>query len=103
MFAIEKELEDKEVGRPNVGGPFSLTSHAGKPFTENDLIGKWSLIYFGFTNCPDICPEELDKMSEAVEKIGQYLLCLTLRERSDEYQTRRCYLRPHCPTDIHLS
>ena len=67
---LEKELEDKEVGRPNVGGPFSLTSHTGNPFTDKDLLGKWSLIYFGFTNCPDICPEELDKMSEAVEKIG---------------------------------
>ncbi|KAI0786541.1 h-sco1 [Abortiporus biennis] len=64
-----KELEDKEVGRPNVGGPFNLVTQKGEPFTEKDLLGKWSLIYFGFTNCPDICPEELDKMSAAVEKI----------------------------------
>ncbi|KAI0915435.1 hypothetical protein AcV5_003657 [Taiwanofungus camphoratus] len=62
----QKELEDKEVGRPTVGGPFTLTTHQNKPFTEKDLLGKWSLIYFGFTNCPDICPEELDKMSAAV-------------------------------------
>lgn len=67
----EKELEDKQVGRPNVGGPFSLTTHEGKPFTEQDLRGKWSLIYFGFTNCPDICPEELDKMSAAVESLDK--------------------------------
>ncbi|PSR72866.1 hypothetical protein PHLCEN_2v11233 [Hermanssonia centrifuga] len=65
----QKELEDKQVGRPNVGGPFSLSTHDGKTFTEKDLLGKWSLIYFGFTNCPDICPEELDKMSDAVEKL----------------------------------
>ncbi|KAI0753588.1 h-sco1 [Irpex lacteus] len=67
----QKELEDKQVGRPNVGGPFSLTTHEGKPFTEQDLRGKWSLIYFGFTNCPDICPEELDKMSAAVESLDK--------------------------------
>ncbi|KAJ3540691.1 hypothetical protein NM688_g6192 [Phlebia brevispora] len=66
----QKELEDKQVGRPKVGGPFSLITHQGKPFTEKDLLGKWSLIYFGFTNCPDICPEELDKMGEAVEELG---------------------------------
>lgn len=66
----EKELEDKQVGRPNVGGPFSLKTQDGTPFTEQDLLGKWSLVYFGFTNCPDICPEELDKMSAAVEELG---------------------------------
>ncbi|KAK7694452.1 hypothetical protein QCA50_001638 [Cerrena zonata] len=65
----QKELEDKQTGRPNVGGPFTLTTHEGTTFTEKDLLGKWSLIYFGFTNCPDICPEELDKMSDAVERL----------------------------------
>jgi len=62
----EKELETKSYGRPQVGGPFNLITQNNKPFTEQELLGKWSLIYFGFTNCPDICPEELDKMSEAV-------------------------------------
>lgn len=70
----ERELEDKQVGRPNVGGPFSLTTHENKPFTDKDLLGKWSLIYFGFTNCPDICPEELDKMSAAVQELGSPFL-----------------------------
>ncbi|KAI0693464.1 SCO1 protein [Cytidiella melzeri] len=67
----QKELEDKQVGRPNVGGPFTLTTHLGETFTEQDLRGKWSLIYFGFTNCPDICPEELDKMSAAVDSLDK--------------------------------
>lgn len=67
----QKELEDKQVGRPNVGGPFTMTTQDGKTFTEKDLLGKWSLIYFGFTNCPDICPEELDKMSAAVDVLDK--------------------------------
>jgi len=51
-----------------------MTTHDGKPFTEKDLLGKWSLVYFGFTNCPDICPEELDKMSAAVTELGAHPL-----------------------------
>jgi protein SCO1/2 len=51
-----------------------MVTHDGKPFTDKDLLGKWSLIYFGFTNCPDICPEELDKMSAAVTELGAHPL-----------------------------
>ncbi|KAK3330534.1 SCO1/SenC-domain-containing protein [Apodospora peruviana] len=53
----------KGVGRPKVGGSFDLITQDGKPFTDNDLKGRYSLVYFGFTHCPDICPEELDKMA----------------------------------------
>ncbi|KAI0719217.1 SCO1 protein [Fomitopsis betulina] len=67
----QKELADKQVGRPHVGGAFSLSTHENKPFTDKDLLGKWNLIYFGFTNCPDICPEELDKMSAAVNELDK--------------------------------
>ena len=60
----------ESVGRPRIGGPFRLVSSTGHPFTDDDLLASFSLIYFGFTNCPDICPEELDKMSTVVEMIG---------------------------------
>ncbi|TPX13941.1 uncharacterized protein E0L32_005641 [Thyridium curvatum] len=61
----------KGVGRPKVGGPFALVDQNGKTVTHEDLRGRYSLVYFGFTHCPDICPEELDKMArmyDAVEK-----------------------------------
>lgn len=38
-------------------------------FTEEDLLGHWSLVYFGFTMCPDICPAELTKLGEALELV----------------------------------
>ena len=74
-----QEAADAKVGRPKVGGPFQLTSHDNTPFTEADILGKWSLIYFGFTRCPDICPEELDKMGEVVNAIGELYPKYTMR------------------------
>lgn len=65
----EKERMNKQYGRPQIGGPFSLTTDTGKPFTDEDLLGKWSLVYFGFTNCPDICPAELDKVTSVLDSI----------------------------------
>lgn len=59
----EKEAEaNRGYGRPVVGGPFNLINDDGEPFTEKNLVGKWSILYFGFTHCPDICPDELDKL-----------------------------------------
>ncbi|CAK7242356.1 MAG: Cu-binding protein [Sporothrix thermara] len=60
---------NKGVGRPKVGGPFDLVDQHGKPFTENDLKGHFSLVYFGFSHCPDICPEELDKMARMFDLV----------------------------------
>jgi len=58
----------KGVGKAAVGGPFELINAAtNKKFTDKDLLGNYCLIYFGFTTCPDICPDELEKMSEVVD------------------------------------
>jgi protein SCO1/2 len=72
-FRIEKERMNKQYGRPQIGGPFSLTTDTGKPFTDENLLGKWSLVYFGFTNCPDICPAELDKVTSVLDSVGTCL------------------------------
>ena len=57
-------------GRALVGGPFSLTSHTGKRVTDRDFAGKYMLIYFGFTYCPDVCPSGLQVMAAAIDKLG---------------------------------
>lgn len=67
---IEKE-RTKSIGKPALGGPFSLVDHNHKPTRSEDFLGQWVLLYFGFTHCPDICPDELEKMIEVVEEIDQ--------------------------------
>lgn len=60
---IEKEAEaNRGYGKPMVGGPFHLKDCDGNDFTDQNLKGQFSLLYFGFTHCPDICPDELDKL-----------------------------------------
>jgi protein SCO1/2 len=59
----------REVGAlvyesPVVLKPFSLVDHRGQAFTQEQLKGKWSLIFFGFTSCPDICPLTLTELSQ---------------------------------------
>ncbi|AEO65280.1 a05d0b5d-fb7c-4895-84b9-e570e98a3cbb [Thermothielavioides terrestris] len=59
----------KGVGKPKVGGPFELIDQYGNKVSDQDLKGRYSLVYFGFTHCPDICPEELDKMARMFDLV----------------------------------
>ncbi|MGQ0485173.1 MAG: SCO family protein [Hyphomicrobiales bacterium] len=57
-------------GTALVGGPFSLVDHTGRRVTEKDFLGKYMLVFFGFTYCPDVCPTELQVMSAALDELG---------------------------------
>ncbi len=59
-----------KVSAGQIGGPFQLVDADGTPFTFKDLQGKPSLVYFGFTHCPDICPTTLFLMSQVLERLG---------------------------------
>ncbi|KRQ16599.1 MULTISPECIES: SCO family protein [Bradyrhizobium] len=54
-----------------IGGPFQLTDQNGKTVTEASLKGKPTLIFFGYTHCPDVCPTSLFEMSEVLRAMGK--------------------------------
>jgi protein SCO1/2 len=58
------------TGAADVGGPFSLTNHNGKTVTDRDFRGRYMLVYFGYSFCPDVCPTTLGVMAEALQKAG---------------------------------
>lgn len=58
------------TGQADVGGPFQLINHDGQPVDETLLQGKWSLVFFGFTWCPDFCPTTLQALEATKQRLG---------------------------------
>ena len=54
-----------------IGGPFQLTDQAGQTVTEKSMQGHPTLVFFGFTHCPDVCPTTLFEMSEVLKAMGK--------------------------------
>ena len=53
-----------------VGGPFALVDGDGRTVTDRDFRGKYMLVYFGYTFCPDVCPTSLNTVSDALDRLG---------------------------------
>ncbi|XP_056262717.1 protein SCO1 homolog, mitochondrial-like [Pseudoliparis swirei] len=106
---LEKE-RNKSIGRPALGGPFSLVDHNNKPAKSEDFLGQWVLIYFGFTHCPDICPEEIEKMIEVVDEIDKIKslpnltpLLITIDPDRDTTEAMATYVKEFSPKLIGLT
>ncbi len=59
------------AGNAQIGGPFELVTHKGKPVTDKDVITGLSLVYFGYTFCPDVCPLDMARNVEAVDLLDE--------------------------------
>ncbi|KAI5957232.1 SCO1 [Candida jiufengensis] len=71
LHQLREMEQNKKIGKPLIGGPFKLMDTNGNEFTEQNLIDpkgkKFSILYFGFSHCPDVCPEELDKLGDMLD------------------------------------
>ena len=96
------------TGRADVGGPFRLIDHTGKTVTEADFRGRYMLIYFGYSFCPDVCPTTLAVMAQALEKLGGKSrrivpILITIDPERDTPQVLADYMKAFGPTFVGLT
>ena len=70
MMVVGRDRGTATTQAAAVGGPFRLIDQDGKPLSDQDLKGRPFLVFFGFINCPDICPTTLFEMSEVLSRLG---------------------------------
>ena len=116
-YSIEKDrlqtlvaTKQKVVGKPSLGGPWTLVESDGKPVTDASLRGKFALLYFGFTRCPDICPSELVKVGNVLDRLGPEIagskletLFLSVDPQRDFLSQLRAYGTDFHPTIRYLT
>lgn len=104
LFAWRQAQDDAP---PAVGGPFTLTDQNGRTVTQADLKGQPSLLFFGFTHCPDICPSTLYEVTQMFEALGKdadvRAVFITVDPERDTRQVMKDYLGSFDPRIIGLT
>lgn len=65
------ECISSSIAGGDIGGPFTLVSETGETVTDEDVITGPTLVYFGYTFCPDVCPMDTDRMALAMEQMDE--------------------------------
>ncbi|MBC6906184.1 SCO family protein [Saccharophagus sp. K07] len=92
--------------KPRIIPPFELVDHTGAPFTLERLQGKWTVIFFGFTTCPDICPTTLATLSQWYKKLdgdikkNTQVVMLTVDPARDTAEKLSAYMKHFDPDFI---
>jgi protein SCO1/2 len=109
VFAVRLALDPG--GPPAVqaiGGPFVLVDHDGRAVSDRDFAGRLLLIYFGFTNCPDMCPLAMQEMAVALDALGPKAkdvqpLLITVDPQRDTPETLKRYVAQFHPRILGLT
>lgn len=91
-----------------IGGPFTLVDTSGRTVTDQTFHGKWMLIYFGYTYCPDACPTTLTNMGIALQKLGPEAariapMFITVDPERDTVKAMAEYLKSFDPRIVGLT
>lgn len=68
LAACQPQPQKPPLEGARIGGPFTLTRQDGKPVSDRDFAGKYRMIYFGYTSCPDVCPVDMQKLIAGLRK-----------------------------------
>lgn len=95
--SLATEVNQSQTDDAAIGGAFELVDHNGNMFNSSMLNGQMSLIYFGFTYCPDICPTMLYKLTEVTNILDKYNISIvpvfiTIDPNRDNESTLKRYL-----------
>lgn len=71
------ECRQGQIAGGDIGGPFTLVNTSGQTVTDKDVLQKPSLVYFGYTFCPDVCPLDMQRNVEAVDILEERGLDVT--------------------------
>ena len=96
------------IGEALVGGSFNLTDQTGRRVTDKDFHGKFMLVYFGYTYCPDVCPTELQVMMAALDSMGPKAeritpIFITIDPARDTVETMKSYVENFGPRLVGLT
>lgn len=97
------------TNRPAIGGPFKLYDMENNVVTESKLLGNWTLMYFGYTSCPDVGPAEAQKMADVVKLLESKYdikitpLFITIDPQRDSPAQLKAYLSEFDPRIIGLT
>jgi protein SCO1 len=68
IAACSGAADEPPLKGASIGGPFTLTNQDARQVTERDFAGKYRIMYFGFTHCPDVCPTDLAVIGQALRR-----------------------------------
>jgi len=69
LAACQQKPETAPLAGSTIGGSFALTDQDGKPYSSDALAGKYRIIYFGYTFCPDACPTDMQVLGKAMRQL----------------------------------
>ncbi len=104
----QQGVQTIEIKPAELGGPFALTDQDGMRRTDADFRGKYMLVFFGYTFCPDVCPTTLAVEAEALKILGERAariapIFITVDPKRDTPEILKSYLAAFGPSFVGLT